>query len=252
MPEETNRITCDNASSFLFSPTRTGVKNLAMEGIINSDIKPVSVGNPRVYHCGDVMYDNSLYFSEIASRDSKILARFGLTENEFILATIHRNTNTNDAARLNYLFNALLDIHKKSGQTIILPLHPRTKKCVDEFLDESIMERIAAERNFILCEPVSFLDMIMLEKNCSLVMTDSGGVQKEAFYFEKPCLILRSETEWVELVEEGTAIIAGADRRGISKAYDKLVSSKKMYFPKIFGDGHAAEFICNELVKHLS
>lgn len=252
MPEETNRITCDNAASFLFSPTRTGVKNLALEGIANSDVRPVSVGNPRVYHCGDVMYDNSLYFSAIATRSSKILSRLELGENKFILATIHRNTNTNNAVRLNSLFEALLDIHKKSGQAIVLPLHPRTKKCIDEFLDESLLERIAAEKQFIICEPVSFLDMIILEKNCALVMTDSGGVQKEAFYFEKPCVILRSETEWVELVEEGTAIVAGTDRTGILAAYDKLMSSDKMHFPKLFGDGHAAEFICNELVKYLS
>lgn len=252
MPEEINRITCDNASTFLFSPTKTGVENLANEGIVNATKAPYSVGNPLVYHCGDVMYDNSLYFSTLADKNSKILEKHGLKKNGFILATIHRNTNTDVPGKLNSLFSALYDIHQKNNIPVILPLHPRTKKCLNEFLDKELLDKITASNDFIICDPASFLDMIMLEKNCSLVMTDSGGVQKEAFYFEKPCVILRPETEWVELVESGTAIIADTDKSRISEAYNKLSSGKDMKFPKLFGDGKAAEFICSELIKHIS
>jgi UDP-GlcNAc3NAcA epimerase len=251
MPEEINRITCDNASTFLFSPTKTGVDNLTREGIVSTGKSPYGVGNPLVYHCGDVMYDNSLFFSEIAEKESKILEKHGLKKNGFILATIHRNTNTDVPEKLNSLFSALFEIHHKNNVPVILPLHPRTKKCIKEFLDKDFLNKIESSRQFIICEPASFLDMIMLEKNCSLVMTDSGGVQKEAFYFEKPCIILRPETEWVELVESGTAIIADTDKEKISSAYNKLSALSDKKFPKLFGDGHAAEFICSELVKHI-
>ncbi|MGZ3866993.1 MAG: non-hydrolyzing UDP-N-acetylglucosamine 2-epimerase [Bacteroidia bacterium] len=252
MPEEINRITCDNASTFLFSPTKTGVDNLINEGIVNAVKPPYHVGNPLVYHCGDVMYDNSLHFSTVADRNSKILEKHGLKKNGFILATIHRNTNTDVPEKLNSLFSALYEIHQNNNIPVILPLHPRTKKCVSEFLDKELLKKIEASKDFIICDPASFLDMIMLEKNCSLVMTDSGGVQKEAFYFEKPCIILRPETEWVELVESGTAIIADTDKKRIHEAYNKLSSIKDLKFPKLFGDGKAAEFICSELIKHIA
>lgn len=251
MPEEVNRITCDIASTFLFSPTKAGVDNLTKEGIVSSGKGPYNVVNPLVYHCGDVMYDNSLYFSAVAEKESKILEKHGLKKNKFILATIHRNINTDDSQKLNSLFSALFQIYTENNIPVILPLHPRTKKCINEFIDKTLFEKIKEAKQLIICEPVSFLDMIMLEKNCSLVMTDSGGVQKEAFYFNKPCIILRPETEWVELVENGAAIITDTDKKRISEAYKKL-SATQVNFPQLFGDGHAAEFICSELVKHLS
>jgi UDP-GlcNAc3NAcA epimerase len=252
MPEEVNRITCDNASTFLFSPTKTGVDNLKKEGIVSVGQAPYNVGNPLVYHCGDVMYDNSLYFSTIADKESKILEKHGLQKNNFILATIHRNTNTDVPEKLNSLFSALYEIHSKNNIPVILPLHPRTKKCINEFLDRSLLEKIMASKQFIICDPASFLDMIMLEKNCSLVMTDSGGVQKEAFYFKKPCIILRPETEWVELLECNAAILADTDKQKIEEAFAHFTKGIIIDFPDFFGDGHAAEFICAELVKHIA
>ena len=252
MHEEVNRIACDNASTFLFSPTKTGLDNLEREGIKNADKGPFNVSNPKVYHCGDVMYDNSLFFSGIAEQQSKVLEKYSLKKNNFILATIHRDNNTDIPERLNALFSALLEIHEKNNTPIILPLHPRTKKCVNEFLDKTLLEKISSAKQFIICEPLPFLDMIMLEKNCSLVMTDSGGVQKEAFYFEKPCVILRPETEWVELIACGAAVLADADKQKILTAYANFAGDTKVNFPKLFGDGHAAEFICSELVKHLA
>jgi UDP-GlcNAc3NAcA epimerase len=251
MPEEINRITCDHCSTFLFSPTKAGYDNLVKEGFKPDAETPYNINNPKIYHCGDVMYDNSLYFAGIAEQKSKVLEKYNLQKGNFILATIHRDNNTDIPERLNALFSALFEIHEKNKTSVILPLHPRTKKCVNEYLDKVLLEKISASKQFIICEPLPFLDMIMLEKNCSLVMTDSGGVQKEAFYFEKPCVILRPETEWIELLACGAAVLADADKEKVLKAYNTF-SNNKQSFPKLFGDGHAAEFICSELVKHLA
>ena len=251
MPEEINRITCDHCSTFLFSPTKAGYDNLAKEGFKTDAKAPYSINNPKIYHCGDVMYDNSLHFASVAEQKSNVLEKYNLQKGNFILATIHRDNNTDILERLNALFSALFEIHDKNKTSVILPLHPRTKKCVNEYLDKSLLEKISASKQFIICEPLPFLDMIMLEKNCSLVMTDSGGVQKEAFYFEKPCVILRPETEWIELLACGAAVLADADKEKVITAYNTF-SNNKQNFPKLFGDGHAAEFICSELVKHLA
>lgn len=251
MPEEINRIMCDHVSTFLFSPTKAGYDNLVKEGFRTDAKAPYNINNPKIYHCGDVMYDNSLHFANVAEQKSKVLEKYNLQKNNFVLATIHRDNNTDNPERLNALFSALLEIHEKNKIAVILPLHPRTKKCVNEFLDKSILEKISASKQFIICEPLPFLDMIVLEKNCSLVITDSGGVQKEAFYFEKPCIILRQETEWVELLTCGAAVLADADKNKIITAYNNFTNHKPVY-PKLFGDGHAAEFICAELVKHLA
>lgn len=251
MPEEINRISCDHCSTFLFSPTKAGYDNLVKEGFKTDAHAPFTINNPKIYHCGDVMYDNSLYFADIAEQKSEVLKKYDLQKGNFILTTIHRDNNTDKPERLNALFSALFEIHEKNKTSVILPLHPRTKKCVQEYLDKALLEKISSSKQFIICEPLPFLDMIMLEKNCSLVMTDSGGVQKEAFYFEKPCIILRPETEWIELLACGAAVLADADKEKVLSAYN-MFASNKLNFPKLFGDGHAAEFICAELVKHLS
>ena len=251
MPEEVNRIMCDHVSSFLFTPTKTGLINLIKEGFDAEALPPYNANNPKIYHCGDVMYDNSLYFSSVAETKTTILEKLKLQKNMFILATIHRNNNTDEPKRLNALFKALNDISKENKLDVLLPLHPRTAKLLETNLEKDLYSEIKKNPQFKITEPASFLEMIVLEKNCKLVMTDSGGVQKEAFYFEKPCVILRPETEWVELVECGTAIIANADENKIKKAFTDLVSKKGLQFPKLYGDGHAAEFICDQLIKYL-
>jgi UDP-GlcNAc3NAcA epimerase len=251
MPEEINRIMCDHVSTLLFAPTKAGYDNLVKEGFKTDTKAPYNINNPKIYHCGDVMYDNSLHFASVAEQKSKVLEKYSLQKNNFVLATIHRDNNTDNAERLNALFSALFEIQEKNKTAIILPLHPRTKKCIDEFLDKTLLEKIELSKQFVICEPLPFLDMIMLEKNCSLVITDSGGVQKEAFYFEKPCIILRPETEWIELLECNAAVLADADKNKIVEAYNSF-SNHKPNYPKLFGDGHAAEFICAELVKHLA
>ena len=251
MPEEVNRIMCDHVSSFLFSPTKTGVTNLIKEGFNVRNIPPFNANNPKVYHCGDVMYDNSLYFSEVAESKTTILDKLKLKKNNFILATIHRNNNTDEPKRLNALFKALNDISKEHNLDVVLPLHPRTAKLLETNLAKELYEDVKANAQFKITEPASFLEMVVLEKNCKLVMTDSGGVQKEAFYFEKTCVILRPETEWVELVENDVAIVADANEEKIKKAFEVLSTKKDLKFPKLYGDGNAAEFICGEIIKYL-
>lgn len=251
MPEEINRIMCDHVSTLLFSPTKTGFKNLLNEGFKQDNVKPYNANNPKIYHSGDVMYDNSLYFSEVAEQKTTVISKNNLEKNNFILATIHRNNNTDEPIRLNALFNALYKISEENKLDVLLPLHPRTAKLLEFNLDEELHQKIKASNHFKIIAPVSFLEMIVLEKNCKIVMTDSGGVQKEAFYFEKPCVILRPETEWIELIECGTAIITDADESKIIDAFTTLTSKTDMQFPKLYGDGTAAEFICNEMIENL-
>src|ERR1051325_1755685 len=252
MPEEVNRIACDHVSTLLFSPTRTGYANLLREGFKEKNDPPYTIDNPKIYHCGDVMYDNSLYFSTIAEDKTGIIKKLSLEEGQFILATIHRNNNTDDPTRLSALFKAMNSISVRDKTRIVLPLHPRTAKLLQQNLPAQLYDEVKKNPLFSFLPPASFLEMIALEKNCKLVMTDSGGVQKEAFFFQKPCIILRPETEWPELVECGTAIITDADEKKILDAYNELSQRKGMNYAPVFGDGKAAEFICGEIMKNFS
>ena len=251
MPEEINRIMCDHVSTLLFSPTKTGFNNLLNEGFKDSNLPPFTADNPKIYHSGDVMYDNSLFFSDVAEFKTSIIQKNSLFKGKFILATIHRNNNTDEPLRLNSLFKSLNDICLKFNLDVVLPLHPRTAKLLEQNLSNENLSNIKSNSHFKIIEPASFLEMISLEKNCCLVMTDSGGVQKEAFYFQKPCVILRPETEWVELVECGAAIVTDADEKRIKQAFELLYTKNDLQFPLLYGDGHAAEFICTELLNHL-
>lgn len=252
MPEEINRIMCDHVSTLLFSPTKTGFDNLIQEGFLSQTKAPYSIDNPKIYHCGDVMYDNSLFFSKISDVKTSIINDLKLKNNGFILATIHRNNNTDEPIRLNALFKSLNDISINNQLQIVLPLHPRTSNLLDRNLSKDLVEAIRLNSNFKIISPVSFLEMLALEKNCCLVMTDSGGVQKEAFYFEKPCVILRPETEWIELLENGSALIADADENKIKFSFEQLIAKKDLSFPKLYGDGKAAEFICSEIINQIT
>jgi UDP-GlcNAc3NAcA epimerase len=249
MPEEVNRILCDHVSSLLFSPTRVGYENLLSEGFSTAMPEKASAEHPAVYHCGDVMYDNSLYFAEIAEAKSDLLVREQLASGHYFLATVHRDGNTDVPERLSAIFHAFDAISKSSGMPVVLPLHPRTRKQLSLHPD---LERLIAENPRIkILPPASFLEMVLLEKNARLVITDSGGVQKEAFFFKRPCVILRPETEWVELVSCGAAILADADHEKIIRAVDHFKSHVPK-FPELFGDGHASEFICREIIRHLA
>ena len=252
MPEEINRIMCDHVSTLLFSPTKTGFNNLIQEGFLSQNNAPYSIDNPKIYHCGDVMFDNSLFFSKISDIKTSIINDLKLKNNGFILATIHRNNNTDEPIRLNALFKSLNDISINHQLQIVLPLHPRTSNLLDRNLSKDLAEAIRLNSNFKIISPVSFLEMLALEKNCCLVMTDSGGVQKEAFYFEKPCVILRPETEWIELLENGAALIADADENKIKFSFEQLIAKKDLSFPKLYGDGNAAVFICSEIINQIT
>lgn len=246
MPEEINRICCDHCSTMLFSPTLTGYNNLINEGFNPENKKTFTADNPGIYHCGDVMYDNSLFFgsTENRQRTTDIFQK-----DDYILCTIHRNNNTDEPKRLNAIVRALIKLSEEKD--IIIPLHPRTKKLLNVNLDSATYDTFINNSRIHITEPVSFLEMISLEKNASLVLTDSGGVQKEAYFFKKPCIIMRSETEWKEIVEVGAAIIADADEERIIEAYHHFKDNDAIEFPEIFGDGRAAEFICKELISNI-
>lgn len=252
MPEEINRIMCDHSSTLLFSPTKAGYTNLVREGFIPDNKSPFTVDKPGIFHCGDVMYDNSLFFNKIAEKNSAILEKNGLKKKPFILVTIHRDNNTDDQERLNAIFRAIYQISEENQLQIVLPLHPRTSKKLDEALDKKLLENIRKSKLILLLPPVSFLDMIRLESNCKLVITDSGGVQKEAYFFEKPAIILRSETEWVEIVEQGCGIIVNADEKKIIHAFQNFSKKPNLQYPPLFGDGKASEFICRTILQNQS
>jgi UDP-GlcNAc3NAcA epimerase len=247
MPEEINRILCDQVSSLLFSPTKTGYINLLNEGFKENKM-PFTFNNPGVFHCGDIMYDNSLYFADKADEKSTILKKLSLEDKPFILATIHRNQNTDDANRLKVIFDSLLKVVKENNIDIVLPIHPRTRKMLINLNKKSISE-IENNNHIQIIEPIPFLDMISLEKRASLIITDSGGVQKEAYFFKKPCVILRPETEWVEVIESGVGVLADTNEEKILGSVKKLLNDQLSY-PPIFGDGKAAEFICSAILRN--
>ena len=245
MPEEVNRIVCDQLSSVLFTPTLTGLHNLEAEGFdsIKNRVRFRNGKSQKVVLSGDVMYDNSMYFSAMADMKSDIIERQGLSYRNFVLATIHRPANTDNKENLCSILRALGDI-AASGVDVIFPCHPRTRKKILDFGFK------IEDLGIRLIEPASFFEIIRLEKNARVVMTDSGGVQKEAFFYGTPCVILRRETEWVEIVDAGAGILADADYARIMKAYEEL-SGREMKFPPLFGDAHASEKILSEIINYL-
>ena len=251
MPEEVNRIVCDQLSSICFSPTQTGIDNLKREGFFDSPAKFKNGKGRLVVNSGDVMYDNSMYFASLAEQKSDILSKLGISPNEYILTTIHRPNNTDDPERLTTIISSLLSITQRDGITLVLPLHPRTRNLLDKNLDKDVYEKLTTSPCVKIIPPASFFEIIVLEKNARIVMTDSGGVQKESFFFERPCVILRPETEWIEIVEHGAGIIADADPERIVNAYDKLVGTTPS-FPPLFGDANAAKHILDEIVAYLN
>lgn len=250
MPEEINRIATDHVSSLLFSPTAQGVRNLEKEGFDTNFRGATHIDRPVVYHCGDVMYDNSLFFSKLASEKSDITHRLGCEGKPFILATVHRNTNTDDPDRLKAIFTGFTNIAQKHQIDIVVPLHPRTRKYLSQLAETGEHDYLHSE--FIrIIDPVGFLDMIRLEQEASLVVTDSGGVQKEAFFFQKPCVVLRDETEWVELIHTGAARLVGANRVKLEEEVDHYLAHGHTDFPPVFGDGNAGAFICERILNDL-
>ncbi len=250
MPEEINRILCDHVSSLLFTPTLTGVNNLLREGFTNDITGIASADHPKVHHCGDVMYDNSLYFSGMAEKQSNVMEENDLEDGQYVLATIHRDHNTDDPVRLDNIFRSLLSITAEYGLPVIAPLHPRTAGILEKNLNPQTFEEVKRSLLVRLIPPASFFDMMTLEKHCLMVMTDSGGVQKEAYFNQKPCLILRPETEWLEITAAGAGMVTDTDPERIIHAFDHFLQNPPAAFPPVFGNGKAAEFICKEIMNN--
>jgi UDP-GlcNAc3NAcA epimerase len=238
-------------STLLFVPTQAGIANLSKEGFDLSHKTKATIDAPNIYHCGDVMYDNSLYFAQLSDHKSRIIDTLDLNNNPFTLCTIHRDSNTDNPAALEAIFTALIQLVETTNMRVILPLHPRTRGKINTLLSQAFQEKISKETRIQLIDPAGFLDMIALEKNARLIVTDSGGVQKEAYFFAKPCVILREQTEWVEVVEAGAAILTGAHTEKIVSAAQQLLALDIQTDPAIFGDGQAANFICEKLCSDL-
>ncbi len=249
MPEEHNRVQTDQWSQLLFAPTETAISNLTKEGIVNG--KPTHDSQfPRlVVQCGDIMYDNSLYFAELSESRKEILKEIKVKDNHYVLATIHRNFNTDSMDRLSAIFDALIEISKEIP--VVLPLHPRTLKSIVNEFEEEMLDKMEDATNLIITEPLSFLEITYLEQHAKMIITDSGGVQKEAYFFEKPSIILRPETEWVEIVASGAALLVDADPKCIKQAYQKFSEHPPKKFPPIFGDGNSAHLILETMLQYL-
>ena len=234
MPEEVNRILTDRVSDILFCPTNIAVENLRNEGF------PFCTANGKqtVVNSGDVMQDGAWFYKQFAKKPKLFKNQKNEIKN-YVLCTIHRAENTDSPQRLEAIFEALNEIAKE--RQIILPLHPRTKKILQNFKVEI--------ENLTIIEPVGYLEMVWLINYADLIMTDSGGLQKEAFFFHKPCITLRDETEWVELVDIGANIIVGSDRKKIFSAY-KYIFEKNIDFElNLYGNGQASKNIISTLIK---
>jgi UDP-GlcNAc3NAcA epimerase len=230
MPEEINRVLTDHASDILFAPTEMAVKNLLREGIPEE----------RVHLVGDVMYDAALLYGEKAERHSDVLTRLGLSPKGYVLATIHRADNTDSPERLRVILEALAEVNR--WVPVVFPVHPRTRERIKRFGLDSALEVL------VVTDPVVYLDMIKLEKNAQLIVTDSGGVQKEAFFYRVPCVTLREETEWVELVSAGwNTLCPPLDKAQVTQTILESLGRVGVHL-FAYGDGRAGSIIAAVLV----
>lgn len=246
MPEELNRIATDQISSLLFSPTETGLENLVKEGFREGVRQPdfKNGKDRRAFHCGDIMYDNSLYFSDKAESDKKAWFESLGLQPDYVLATVHRAENTDNADVLRDIMEAIVSLSE--DMQVVMPLHPRTSNAIKNLLSEELRQKIYNSPGLKVTEPLSFLQITMLEKHSKMIVTDSGGVQKEAYYFHKPSIVLREDTEWIENVRLGASALVGHDMTRIKAAF-KHFKQHTPDFPYIYGDGHAAEFILEKM-----
>jgi UDP-GlcNAc3NAcA epimerase len=249
MPEEINRIMSDHASTLLFAPTNAAFKNLMAEGFKPENSPPFSIDNPKIYLTGDIMYDNSMFFASLAEKKkSHLIEKLQIEREAYALVTIHRDLNTDDVLRLNTIISTLLSLAEENRMVFVMPLHPRTINSLKNNLDE-LYRKINNSRFVRIIPPVSFLEMTFLEKNARIIITDSGGVQKESHFFRIPCIVLRKETEWIELVNNGTAMLADADPALISAAFNFFLNrGPKLDYPGFYGNGKTAEFILKEIL----
>ncbi len=231
MPEEINRIVADLLSSFLFCPSQVAVDNLAREGIIKN-----------VFIVGDVMVDALCFASEKSARHARVLRKHKLQPDKYLLATIHRAENTDNRERLENIMKALSKIAK--NETVVLPMHPRTRR----LLGDRYTSLLTSSSSLKIIEPVGYFDIIALEKSARMILTDSGGIQKEAYWLKVPCATLRDETEWLETVDSGWNILTGANSAKIIKTVSAFKTPVK--HPMLYGNGKAAEKCLKTLLEH--
>lgn len=237
MPEEINRVLTDHASDLLFAPTATAAHQLGREGI------PAD----RIHQVGDVMYDAALFYEAKAESASDILRRLDLLPKAYVLATVHRAENTDDPIVLEAIFTGLSDLAAGERIPIVLPLHPRTKAC----LARASLTAAKLSPWLRLIEPVGYLDMVMLTKNARMIATDSGGVQKEAFFYQVPCVTLRHETEWVELIELGWNTLAPPRSAAeVTTSLLAALTAKDGRPANVYGDGRSGEKIARLISQH--
>mgnify|MGYP002883111811 CR=1 FL=1 len=233
MPEEINRILTDHACDLLFAPTEEAVKRLNREGIADE----------KVVRTGDVMLDAALLFGEKSRSKSTILDRLSLREKGFALCTLHRAENVDSRDVLNWLIEGLGQVAE--NLPVVLPVHPRTLARMKEF---ELMDQLASEIKIV--DPVGYLDILRLESSASLIMTDSGGMQKEAFFQKVPCVTLRSETEWIELLPGGHNRLVRPMIESISEKAEEALSSNPDWSVDLYGDGNSSETIAQAIIDH--
>lgn len=232
MPEEVNRILTDRISDLLCCPTDSAIENLSKEGFDNLPI--------RIEKNGDIMKDAVEYYGKTSSEKSTVIDDLNIGDKVFVLATIHRQENTDDVDKIQSIFKALEEIHKKCQ--VVLPLHPRTKK---------VLEKLHVNPKITFINPVGYFDMLELLKHCKMVVTDSGGLQKEAFFNQKHCVIVREETEWVELVKNGFATIVGSNQHQITKAFHDFSIKDSDFSINLYGN-NVGESIHQSIVSLLN
>jgi UDP-N-acetylglucosamine 2-epimerase (non-hydrolysing) len=229
MPEELNRILADHVSNILFCPTKTAVRNLKTEGITKG-----------VYNIGDVMVDVLLNNLKIAKK-SNILNKLNLKSNDYLISTIHRPSNTDDKNNLSNIVKAFIE----SERTIVFPVHFRTQKYLKRF---KLYEKLKKSGNVLAIDPIGYLDFLWLMNNSEKILTDSGGIQKEAYILKKPCITLRENTEWVETVNEGWNILVHSNKNNVLKAIKNFNPKKQTKL--LYGDGEASEKLVKILEKN--
>lgn len=228
MPEEINRVLTDRISDILCCPTDKAIDNLKKEGFSNFTSKIVKTG--------DVMQDAAMFYTRFSTEKSTIIQSLGLRDKAFVLCTVHRAENTDNPHQMRRIIKALNEIYRK--MTVIFPLHPRTRK---------ILANLNEKLNFEPVEPVGYFDMLELLKGTKIVLTDSGGMQKEAYFFRKPCVTLRNETEWVELVERGCNCLAGSSTETILSTFDSMLQYEFAVDDDLYGGGNASSKVIQSL-----
>ncbi len=249
MPEEINRRMTDHVSTFLFCPTDKAVENLNMEGIDGIFKNRPTADKPLMLNVGDVMYDNILFYHDKYSSNTEL--KFGLESNNYIFCTIHRDFNTDNVERLNDIISALHSLADVYKYKILMPLHPRTSERLKHPEFQYMYGKISQHPNIVITEPLSYFQNLFYLHHSRIVITDSGGLQKEAYFLRKPSVILREETEWSEIIDSGYGVCADAHKEDIINSTMKLLGFPLPEYQELHGDGEAAVNITQSLLTFL-